>query len=564
MAVELGKILVKAGKITEEQLNKALGLQKSNGGKLGEILVKIGAVTDENVISEFVGKQLNIGAIRLTDVELNPEIVKLIPQDIARKFNVIAVSKLGKTLIVAISDPNNIYVLDAIKFITGCAIQPVISPENTIQSAIESYYDDSGGLNEIIKGMTDDLEVVEESPDDLTSEQDLQSLVQDKPLVKLVDGIIADAIRKGASDIHFESYERRVRVRYRIDGSLQEMAPIPFKYRAAIISRIKIMADLDISERRLPQDGRIKVKLGERTIDLRVSVLPTIYGEKIVMRILDPKSLMIDLTRLGFPELALNNFAKAISLPYGMILVTGPTGSGKTTTLYSALKTLNTVDVNIMTSEDPVEFNFDGINQVLVRTDIGLTFAAALRSFLRQDPDIIMVGEIRDGETADIAIKAALTGHLVFSTLHTNDAPSTINRLVDMGVPSYLVAASTKLIMAQRMVRKICSFCKQEIPVTPQILELLQLAPEEAKGLKLFEGKGCNQCNNTGYSGRTGLFEVMPISPTIEKLIVQNSSTADIRAQAIKEGMLSLRHAGLEKLRLGISSLEEVVAETTL
>jgi type IV pilus assembly protein PilB len=563
MAIELGKILVKAGKISEEQLQKALEMQKNGAGKLGEILVRIGAVPDENIISEFIGKQLNIGAIRLTDIELNPEIVKLIPQDIARKFNVIAVSKLGKTLIVAISDPNNIYVLDAIKFITGCNIQPVISPENTIQSAIETYYDDSSGLNEIIKGMSSELEVVEEA-DDAPSEQDLQSQVQDKPLVKLVDGIIADAIRKGASDIHFESYEKRVRVRYRIDGTLQEMAPIPYKYRAAIISRIKIMADLDISERRLPQDGRIKVKLGERTIDLRVSVLPTIFGEKIVMRILDPKSLMVDLTKLGFPELALDNFSKAISLPYGMILVTGPTGSGKTTTLYSALKTLNTIDVNIMTAEDPVEFNFDGINQVLVRTDIGLTFAAALRSFLRQDPDIIMVGEIRDGETADIAIKAALTGHLVFSTLHTNDAPSTINRLVDMGVPSYLAAASTKLIMAQRMVRKICAFCKTEVQVTPDTLELLQISPEEAKGFKVFQGRGCNQCNNTGYSGRTGLFEVMPITPAIEKLIVSNASTAEIRAQAIKEGMMTLRHAGFEKLRLGISSLEEIVAETAL
>ncbi len=556
-------MLVKAGKITEVQLQKALEMQKNGAGKLGEILVKLGAVTDENVISEFIGKQLNIGAIRLTDVELNPDIVKLIPQDIARKFTVIAVSKLGKTLIVAISDPNNIYVLDAIKFITGCNIQPVISPESTILSAINSYYGDSSAINEIIKGMNSELEVVEET-EEAPSEQDLQSQVQDKPLVKLVDGIIADAIKRGASDIHFESYEKRVRVRYRIDGALQEMAPIPFKYRAAIISRIKIMADLDISERRLPQDGRIKVKLGERTIDLRVSVLPTIFGEKIVMRILDPKSLMIDLTKLGFPELALDNFSKAISLPYGMILVTGPTGSGKTTTLYSALKTLNTVDVNIMTSEDPVEFNFDGINQVLVRTDIGLTFAAALRSFLRQDPDIIMVGEIRDGETADIAIKAALTGHLVFSTLHTNDAPSTINRLVDMGVPSYLVAASTKLIMAQRMVRKICNYCKREVPITAQIADVLQLSPEDAKTFKVFEGKGCNQCNNTGYSGRTGLFEVMPISPTIEKMIVQGAATAEIRAQATKEGMLTLRHAGLEKLKLGISSLEEIVAETAV
>lgn len=563
MAIELGKILVKAGKITDAQLQKALEMQKNGAGKLGEILVKIGAVNDENIISEFIGKQLNIGALRLTDIELNPEIVKLIPQDIARKFNVIAVSKLGKTLIVAISDPNNIYVLDAIKFITGCNIQPVISPENTIQSAIETYYGDTSGINEIIKGMSSDLEVVEEV-EEAPSDQELQSAVQEKPLVKLVDGIIADAIRKGASDIHFESYEKRIRVRYRIDGALQEMAPIPFKYRSAIISRIKIMADLDISERRLPQDGRIKVKLGERTIDLRVSVLPTIYGEKIVMRILDPKSLMIDLTKLGFPELALDNFSRAISLPYGMILVTGPTGSGKTTTLYSALKTLNTLDVNIMTAEDPVEFNFDGINQVLVRTDIGLTFAAALRSFLRQDPDIIMVGEIRDGETADIAIKAALTGHLVFSTLHTNDAPSTINRLMDMGVPSYLVAASTKLIMAQRMVRKICVFCKQEVPVTAQIIDALRLTPEEAKTFKLFEGKGCNQCNNTGFSGRTGLFEVMPITPAIEKMIVLNASTSEIRAQAVSEGMLSLRHAGLEKLCLGISSLGEIVAETAL
>ena len=562
MAIELGKMLVKAGKITEEQLQQALELQKKGEGKLGEILVNLGAVPDQNVISEFIGKQLNIGALRLTDIELNPDIVKLIPHDIARKFNVIAVSKIAKNLIVAISDPNNIYVLDAIKFITGCNIQPVISPENTIQKAIKSYYDDTSGLNELIKGISEgELELIEEAEEDF-SEQDLQSQVQDKPLVKLVDGIIAEAINKGASDIHFECYEKRVRVRYRYDGSLQESAPIPYKYRAAIISRMKIMADLDISERRLPQDGRIKVKLGGRTVDLRVSVLPTIFGEKVVMRILDPKSLMVDMTKLGFPELALKNFDKAIHLPYGMILVTGPTGSGKTTTLYSALKTLNTPDVNIMTAEDPVEFNFDGINQVLVRTDIGLTFAAALRSFLRQDPDIVMVGEIRDGETADIAIKAALTGHLVFSTLHTNDAASTINRLVDMGVPSYLVAASTKLIMAQRMVRKICNHCKQEIQITPQILEMLQLTKEEGEGLKIYEGKGCGNCNNIGYSGRTGLFEVMPITTAIERMIVSGASSADIKEKGIEQGMHTLRSAGLEKLKLGITSVEEVVAET--
>ena len=563
MALELGKMLVKAGKITEEQLHKALEMQKDGSAKLGEVLVKIGAVSDENVISEFIGKQLNIGALRITDIELNPDIIKLIPHDIASKFNVIAVTKLGKTLVVAISDPNNIYVLDAIKFITGCNIQPVISPESTILKAIETYYDEGSALNDIIKDMSSELEVVEETEEDY-SEQDLQSQVQDKPLVKLVDGIIADAIKKKASDIHFECYEKRIRVRYRFDGTLQETAPIPYKYRSAIISRMKIMADLDISERRLPQDGRIKVKLGGHTVDLRVSVLPTIFGEKVVMRILDPKSLMVDMTKLGFPELSLDNFDKAIHNPFGMILVTGPTGSGKTTTLYSALKTLNSAEVNIMTAEDPVEFNFDGINQVLVRSDIGLTFAAALRSFLRQDPDIIMVGEIRDGETADIAIKAALTGHLVFSTLHTNDAPSTISRLLDMGVPGYLVAASTKLIMAQRMVRKICSFCKKEVSLTDQMLETLQLSKEEAVDFKMYEGKGCGQCNNTGYSGRTGLFEVMPISAAIDKLIVEGSSTVDIREQAVSEGMISLRTAGLDKIKKGITTLEEIVAETSL
>ncbi|NLI14744.1 MAG: type IV-A pilus assembly ATPase PilB [candidate division Zixibacteria bacterium] len=562
MSIELGKMLVKAGKINEEQLNKALELQKSTNGKLGEILVRIGAIEDENIVSEFVGKQLNIGALRLTDVELNPDIVKLIPQDIARRFNVIAVSKIGKTLIVAIADPNNIYVLDAIKFITGCTVQPVISPESIIQKALDIYYEDKSALDSIIKEIDDELEVVDTN-EELPEELDLQKAVQDKPLVKLVDSIIADAIKKGASDIHFECYEKRIRVRYRIDGSLQERPPIPFKYRAAIISRMKIMSDLDISERRLPQDGRIKIKFGERTVDLRVSVLPTIFGEKVVMRILDPKSLMVDMTKLGFPELSLKNFMKAIESPYGMILVTGPTGSGKTTTLYSALKTLNKPDVNIMTAEDPVEFNFDGINQVLVRSDIGLTFAAALRSFLRQDPDIIMVGEIRDQETADIAIKAALTGHLVFSTLHTNDAPSTINRLIDMGIPSYLVGASTRLIMAQRMVRKICTFCKREERVDEDTLDLLNIPPEQRKTFKMYKGAGCNECNGTGYSGRTGIFEVMPISPAIEKLIVQGASTMEIREQAVKEGMMTLRSAALDKLTNGITALEEVLAETS-
>jgi len=479
-------------------------------------------------------------------------------------FNVIAITKLGKTLVVAISDPNNIYVLDAIKFITGYNVQPVISPEKAIQKAIDSYYKDTGAIDQILKGLSEqDLELIEES-EEVPTEQDLRSQVQDKPLVKLVDSIIGDAIRRGCSDIHIETYEKKIRVRYRLDGTLHEMSPLPFKYRAAIVSRAKIMADLDISERRLPQDGRIKVKLGDWAVDLRVSVLPTIFGEKVVMRILDPGSVNVDLTRLGFSESSLEEFSKAIHLPYGMILVTGPTGSGKTTTLYSALKQINHPDINIMTAEDPVEFNFEGINQVQVKSEIGLTFASALRSFLRQDPDVIMVGEIRDGETAEIAVRAALTGHLVFSTLHTNDAPTTIDRLVDMGVPNYLVASCVNLVMAQRMVRKICPNCKAEAKVPAETLKMLGFSEKEIKEVKVYEGKGCAECNNTGFSGRTGIFEVMPVTPEIEARIISQASSADIRQHAIEEGMLTLRAAALEKLRKGITTVSEVLAVTTV
>lgn len=564
MLHELGTMLVKAGKITEEQLTKALELQKKGDEKLGQILVRTGAISDEEELSEFIGKQLNMGALRLSDIELNPEVVKMIPSDIARRFNVIAITKLGKTLVVAISDPNNIYVLDAIKFITGYNVQPVISPEKAIQKAIDAYYKDTGSIDEILKGLKEEgLEVIGQS-EEVPTEQDLRSQVQDKPLVKLVDSIIADAIRRGCSDIHIETYEKRIRVRYRLDGDLHEMSPLPFKYRAAIVSRVKIMADLDISERRLPQDGRIKVKFGDRAVDLRVSVLPTIFGEKVVMRILDPRSVNVDLTKLGFSEHSLKEFDRAIHLPYGMILVTGPTGSGKTTTLYSALKQINTPDINIMTAEDPVEFNFEAINQVHVKSEIGLSFASALRSFLRQDPDVIMVGEIRDGETADIAVRAALTGHLVFSTLHTNDAPSSIERLVDMGVPDYLVASCVKLVMAQRMVRKICPNCKREAKVPPETLQMLGLSENEIKEIKVYEGKGCAECNNTGFSGRTGIFEVMPISPEIERMIIAKASNPDIKQQAIAEGMLPLRWAALEKLKKGITTVAEVLAVTAL
>lgn len=563
MSVELGDILVKAGKVSSEQVEEALTRVKDRNEKFEMALVSIGAVESEDEISRFVGKHLKIGALRLGDIELNPEVVKLIPLDIARKFKVIAISKVNKTLLVAISDPNNIYVIDAIKFITGCAIQPVISPEKAIEKAIETYYGDAGGLSEMIRGLEadEDLEVV--SSEDVPSESDLLSAIQDKPLVKLVDSILADAIRSGASDIHLEMYETRIRVRFRLDGDLREMAPLPFKYRAAIVSRIKIMAELDISERRLPQDGRIKIKISGRTVDLRVSVLPTIFGEKVVMRILDPLALMVDLTKLGFRKEDLKTFDRKIRSPFGIILVTGPTGSGKTTTLYSALKQINTIDVNIMTAEDPVEFNFDGINQVAVKADIGLTFASALRSFLRQDPDIIMVGEIRDSETAEIAIRAALTGHLVFSTLHTNDAPSSINRLIDMGIPFYLVASATKLIMAQRMMRKICQSCKQEVNLTSEQVESLAVPQELLKNIRAFKGTGCNDCNQTGRSGRIGVFEVMPISSKIESLILSKGTDSEIRDAAVAEGMYSLRMSGVEKMKQGEVTIDELLGTTS-
>ncbi len=562
MSSELGAILVSAGKISKEQSEQALAFAKEHNEKFEAALVKIGAVGSEDEIAKLIGKHLKIGALRLGDIELNPDVVQLIPADLARKFKVIAVSKINKTLLVAISDPDNIYVLDAIKFITGCVVQPVISPEKAIEKAIDVYYRDTSGLSEIVKGLEEDpdLEVVEteEGP----TESDLLSAVQDKPLVKLVDSIISDAIRMGASDIHLEMYEKRIRVRYRVDGVLREMAPLPFKYRAAIVSRVKIMADLDISERRLPQDGRIKVKIAGRTVDLRVSVLPTIFGEKVVMRILDPMALMVDMTRLGFREEDLKKFQKAIQLPYGIILVTGPTGSGKTTTLYSALKQLNTIDVNIMTAEDPVEFNFDGINQVAIRPSIGLTFAASLRSFLRQDPDIIMVGEIRDSETAEIAIRAALTGHLVFSTLHTNDAPSSINRLIDMGVPHYLVASATKMIMAQRMVHTICEHCKEEVNLTQQQVESLSVSKDLLRNIRAFRGRGCPDCAETGKVGRTGIFEVMPITPGLESLILKRSSDSEIRQTAMEQGMFSLRMSAIEKMKQGSVDLDEVFAVT--
>ena len=562
MSVELSSILVQAGKITAEQAESAQEMAEKDGSKFEAALVKMGVVRTEDEVVSFVGKHLKIGTLKLSDLELNPDIVKLIPVDIARKFKVIAISRLNKTLLVAISDPNNIYVLDAIKFITGCTVQPVISPEEAIEKAINANYGEESNLSDMIKGMEEDSDLEIVTSEDAPDESDLLSAIQDKPLVKLVDSIIGDAIRMGASDIHFEMYEKRIRVRYRVDGDLQEMAPLPFKYRAAIVSRLKIMAELDISERRLPQDGRIKIKISGRTVDLRVSSLPTIFGEKVVMRILDPTALKLDMTKLGFRRDDLNKFEDKIHSPFGIILVTGPTGSGKTTTLYSALGQLNTIDKNIMSAEDPVEFNFEGINQVAVKSEIGLTFASALRSFLRQDPDIIMVGEIRDTETAEIAIKAALTGHLVFSTLHTNDAPSSVTRLIDMGIPNYLVASATRLIMAQRMTRKICTACKEEVNLTKEQVESLKVPEDMLKGLRAFKGKGCKECGESGNAGRIGIYEVMPMTVELENLILDKAPESKLRAQAMKEGMFSLRMSAIEKMKEGIISLDEVFSIT--
>ena len=564
MALRLGEMLLKAGKITKEQLEHALKEQKEHGGKLGEVLLRLGYIKDENVINEFLAKQLNIGTIKLEDIELDPEVVNLIPVDIAQKFNVIAVVKVGKILFVATNDPGNVFVMDTLKFVTGYDIQPVMASKESIQKAIDKYYGTGESFTEVVEEVAGDLEIMEEEEEEV-SENELQKAVQDKPIVKLVNSLILDAIRLKASDIHIEVYEKRFRVRYRIDGVLREVSQLPYGLRHAVISRIKILSKLNISERRLPQDGRIKIQAFGRSIDLRVSILPCIFGEKVVMRLLDPENLMLDMSKLGFPERAKKEFNKAIHMPYGMILVTGPTGSGKTTTLYSALQSLNTPDVNIMTAEDPVEFNLDGINQVQVRPEIGLTFAAALRSFLRQDPNIILVGEIRDQETADIAIKAALTGHLVFSTLHTNDAPSTITRLVDMGLPPFLVASAVRLVVAQRLLRRICPDCKEEYEPEPEKLEILGIDPEEVKkkGLKFYRGRGCPTCGGTGYKGRIAVFEVMPITRELQRLIIEGASALEIEEVAAQQGMTTLRQEAIARMFEGITTIDQVITETT-
>ncbi len=558
-AERLGDLLVREGLITREQLQKALQEQKVTGMRLGYTLVKLGFV-QEVEITKMLARQYRMPAVDLSRFEVDPKIIKLVPADVAVKHTVLPLKREGRTLTVAMADPTNVGVIDDLKFITRFDIFPVIAGEYTLRNAIEKYYEQSDvQLQSLLKDIEEEeeLEVIEEQ-----EEEGPVQVADDAPVVKLINGILTDAVKRGASDIHIEPFEHEIRVRYRIDGALQEIMKPPVKLKAALTSRIKIMANLNIAERRVPQDGRIKLKMGKRVIDFRVSTLPVIFGEKIVLRILDKGNLTLDLSKFGFEPKAEKDLMRAILNPYGMVLVTGPTGSGKTTTLYSALSRVNTVEVNIMTAEDPVEYNIYGINQVQVRNEIGMTFAAALKAFLRQDPNIIMVGEIRDIETGSIAIKAALTGHLVLSTLHTNDAPSTITRMIDMGIEPFNVASAVNLIVAQRLVRRICGDCKQEYRYSEEELEALGLTPEEASRITFYKGAGCASCNGTGYRGRAGLYEVMALSPELRRMILRGASAAELKEQAIKEGMLTLRMDGIEKIKKGITTLEEVVKET--
>jgi type IV pilus assembly protein PilB len=571
MSVRLGELLTKASLITQDQLKDALKVQKDTGSKLGETLIKLGFVSEED-ITECLSQQFGVPSINLDHFEIDPSVIKLINADVARKYNILPVNKTGATITIAMADPTNVFAMDDIKFMTGYNVEPVVASELGIKAAIDNYYGTSSSL-ELKKVMEDlqqaesaDLEVLEED-----EELDVAALAEgaeEAPVVKLVNLILTDAIKRGASDIHVEPYEKEYRVRFRIDGILYEIMNPPLKLKDAITSRLKILAKLDISEKRLPQDGRIKLKmkLNERNkeLDFRVSVLPTLFGEKIVMRLLDKDNLRLDMTKLGFEPESLAKFEEAIFKPWGMVLVTGPTGSGKTNTLYSALAKVNSPEVNIMTAEDPVEFNLPGINQVQMKEAIGLNFAATLRSFLRQDPNIILVGEIRDFETAEIAIKAALTGHLVLSTLHTNDAPSTINRLMNMGIEPFLVATSVQLIAAQRLVRRICTNCQEVVDIAPQALINLGYKKEEIGTFKVMKGRGCEKCNNTGYKGRVGLVEVMIIDDEIRELILSGGTAIDIKRKAAEGGMISLRRSGLIKIKDGVTTIEEVVRETVL
>ena len=572
MSVRLGEILIKESLITQDQLQKALEFQRSNGGKLGSCLTKMGFITDDD-ITGVLSRQYGVPSINLKYYEIDPTVIKLIPQDTATRYQVIPLSRVGSVLTIAMTDPTNVFAMDDIKFMTGFNVEPVVASESAISDAISKFYGTKDSEEELTKvmdaltGSEEDLELAAGEDQELDAAY-LEKVAEEAPIIKLVNLILTDAVKRGASDIHVEPYETDFRVRYRIDGVLQQVMNPPMRLKDAITSRIKIMSKLDISEKRLPQDGRIMIKYRQdgkkKDLDFRVSTVPTIHGEKVVLRLLDKENLRLDMTKLGFESESLVKFERNILRPYGMVLVTGPTGSGKTNTLYSSVARLNTLETNIMTAEDPVEFQLAGINQVQMKEQIGLNFAAALRSFLRQDPNIILVGEIRDFETAEIAVKAALTGHLVLSTLHTNDAPSTISRLMNMGIEPFLVATSVNLICAQRLVRRICSQCKEELEVPEQALIDAGYTPEEAKKAKIYHGKGCGTCNKGGYKGRTGLYEVMEINDELRELILVGASALELKKKALDQGMLTLRRSGLVKAMQGMTTLEEVLRETVL
>jgi type IV pilus assembly protein PilB len=596
MPVRIGELLLKEKRLTPAQLQEALNYQKTHGGKLGYNLVKLGFVKDEE-ITALLSKQYGVPSINLAQFEIDPAIVKLIPAETAQKYQIVPLSRAGATLTIAMTDPTNVFAMDDIKFMTGYNVEPVVASETAVSEAIQRYFpstpassptakkekkvaqpqqeanlNNAATLDMVTKALEetalvddDDVELLEE-----IEQIDVSSLEKqggEAPVIRLVNLMLMSAIQKGASDIHIEPYEKEFRVRFRIDGILYNVMAPPMKFRDAITSRIKIMAKLDIAEKRLPQDGRIKIRFADgegntKEIDFRVSCLPTLFGEKIVLRLLDKDKLMLDMTKLGFEPVSLKKLEVAISKPWGMVLVTGPTGSGKTNTLYSSISKINTHETNIMTAEDPVEFNLVGVNQVQVRENIGLNFAAALRSFLRQDPNIILVGEIRDFETAEIAVKASLTGHLVLSTLHTNDAPSTISRLMNMGIEPFLVASSVNLICAQRLVRRVCGNCKEDHPHPSQALVEAGFTQEEAKAVIPKKGKGCDRCNHTGYKGRVGLYEVMEITEELRELILVGASALELRKKAVEEGMITLRRSGLQKVIDGVTTIEEVARET--
>jgi type IV pilus assembly protein PilB len=559
----LGNILLREGMITQDQLAGALQDARSNSTRLGYSLIKLGFIQEEE-LTRMLSRQYRVPAVDINRVSVDPRILKLLPGDIAHRHLVLPLRRVGRTLTVAMANPADPGAIDQLKFVTRHDIEPVVVGEFTLKKHIDKYYgkQDADVLAELLDVIDDEgVEVIEEREDDF-SEAALKAQVEDAPVVKLINGLLTDAVLKGASDIHIEPYEHELRVRYRIDGALMEVMKPPLKMKAALTSRVKILADLNIAERRVPQDGRIKLKVKNKVVDFRVSTLPVIFGEKIVLRILDKGNLTLDLEKFGFEPKAERDFMHAIMQPYGMVLVTGPTGSGKTTTLYSALSKINNQDVNIMTAEDPVEYNLHGINQVQVRNEIGMTFAAALKAFLRQDPNIIMVGEIRDIETGGIAIKAALTGHLLLSTLHTNDAPSTVTRMMDMGLEPFNVAAALNVVTAQRLLRRICSNCKKEATYTDEYLNGARLE-DRYRGMTFYKGEGCDNCGGTGYKGRQGLYEVMAASNELRKLIMQGAGVDEIRHQALTDGMLTLRMDGMRKVEQGITTLEEVIKETS-